>query len=160
MSASPQGRGEPPLAGGLGCPLAHKGRPEGIAPSGRRSGCPLAHKGRPEGIAPSGRRSLGGARCPPASPQGASRGDRPLWQEVWGVRNDEAGQQECRGAPRCQPPLPFRKGCPEGIAPSGRRSGGCPSRLSNYLYACAGYVKIDASAPVTTASLCLLPSPK
>ena len=122
--------------------------------------------------------------------------------------NDEAGQQECRGAqPRCQGsggvpqhfflfPLPFRKGArgmvrasletkrravtphprllrrltprndevgsgsPEGIAPSGRRSGGCPSRLSNYLYACAGYVKIDASTPVTTASLCLLPSPK
>ena len=67
-----------------------------------------------------------------ASLQGASRGDRPLWQEVWRVSlqsftnlpptYQEGGQGD--GAKR----PPAYKGRPEGIAPSGRRFGGCPSR--------------------------------
>ncbi len=109
----------PPFGRVWGCPPAHKGRPEGISPSGRRfGGCPSRallifplptrkgargmHKGSPAGMR-RGRHpasSLRGAcdvaiwgGVPPvgrglgvsASPQGASRGDRPLWQEVWRV---------------------------------------------------------------------------
>ncbi len=106
------GVGFGPLAVVWGCPPAHKGRPEGIAPSGRSSGgcpsralliCPLPTRKGARGMVRRGRHpasSLRGAcdvaiwgGVPPfgsglgvsASAQGASRGDRPLWQEVWRV---------------------------------------------------------------------------
>ena len=60
-----QSRGRRPLAGVWGCPPAHKGRPEGIAPSGRRSG----------GCSPE----------PALQLQGESRGAQPLWRESEGV---------------------------------------------------------------------------
>ena len=100
-------RGVPPpplrlLQTGAGCPPAHKGRPPPplrLLQTG--AGCPPAHKGRPPPPLRLLKPALGvpqpirGVRHPryvssnrrwvSPSPQGASRGDRPLWQEVWRV---------------------------------------------------------------------------
>ncbi len=115
-SGSPEGAAS--LAGVWWCPPAPKGRPEGIVPSGRRSGgCPS----RPPIIFPLPGRK--GARGMVRATIEAA----PLKQES----NGAAVQRECRGRRPLPgvwwcPPAP--KGRPEGIAPSGRRSGGCPSR--------------------------------
>ena len=108
-------QGSRPLVGVWGCPPAHKGRPEGIVPSGRRSGgCPS----RALLICPLPERKGAGGWCEEAATPRRHCEEPATWQS--GV-----GSRPLVGVWGCPP---AHKGRPEGIAPSGRRSGGCPSR--------------------------------
>ena len=143
-------RGRRPLAGVWGCPPAHKGSPAGIAarwqevwrvsPSaqGESSGdrprwqevwrVSASAQGESSGDRPLWQEVW---RVSVSAP-GESRGDRPLWQEVWRVslsRNTYSPRDYLPPSLRAQRGNPgWGSGSPEGIAPSGRRSGGCPSR--------------------------------